>query len=91
LKIALSDFAEFRKVYDYLNCFDNRNKKVKELYNKESYIFENADSLAKIKDKFLAKYVLVQPDNPLIKRYAKFLYNNYQERFPSNKEFLLNL
>ena len=48
LQIALSDYrTEFVRVYDCLNCFDvtAENRNIKELYNKESYIFANNTSL----------------------------------------------
>ena len=33
LKIALSDYQDFVRVYDYINNFDKQNVKVRELYN----------------------------------------------------------
>lgn len=91
IKIALSNYTEFVRVYDYMNHFDNENVKVRELYNNQSYIFDNRQSLTNIKEKFLNKFDLLMPNHPLVIRYAKYLYDNYQERFPKNKEFLLNL
>ena len=77
-------------MYDYINFFDNRNKKIRELYNKDSYILDDSRSLLNIKEKFLNKFNLVQPEHPLIRRYAKFLHDNYKERFPKSK-FLIKL
>jgi hypothetical protein len=38
--IALSDKTEFEIVYNFLFNFDKENKRVKELYNKEAFIFQ---------------------------------------------------
>jgi hypothetical protein len=33
IKLALSNYSEFVRVYDYINYFDNENIKVREIYN----------------------------------------------------------
>ena len=92
VKIALSDYkTEFQKVYDYITFLDGENPAVKELYNTHSYMFENQTSLVNIKEKYLNKFDLLQPDHQLIIRYAKFLFDNYKERFPNNSQFLQSL
>jgi hypothetical protein len=45
-------------------------------------MFENKTSLVNIKVKYLNKFDLIQPENPLIIKYAKFLFDNYKEKFP---------
>ena len=89
--IALSDKTEFEIVYNFLFNFDKENKRVKELYNKEAFVFQQESSLVNIRDTYLKKYDLLQPENILVQRYAKFLYDNYQDNFPKNKEFILML
>jgi len=92
VKVALSDYkTEFQIVYDFLTFLDGQNIAVKELYNNHSYMFENSTSLVNIKEKYLSKFDLLQPNHPLITRYAKFLFDNYKERFPANSQFLQNL
>jgi hypothetical protein len=61
LTLALSDYNEFQRVYDYICYFDNENVKVRELYNNESYIFDNRQSLQNIKEKFLNNFNLLMP------------------------------
>ena len=83
VKVALSDYkSEFLRVYDFMTFFDGENVKIKELYNDHSYMFENKTSLVNIKVKYLNKFDLIQPENPLIIKYAKFLFDNYKEKFP---------
>ena len=79
----MSEFhSEFIKVFDNLfNLGSKDTKVVRELYNEESYIFKNKSSLINIKEKYLSKYNLVTPHSPLVRRYAKFLFDNFQERF----------
>jgi hypothetical protein len=93
LKIALNDYStEFVRVYDYLfNLGKENSKHIKELYDEKSYVFENYSSLINIKDKYLSKYDLVTPHTPLVKRYTKFLFDNYEERFLQNKKYLHDL
>ena len=36
-----------------INNYDNKDKRVKELFNQKSYIFENIDSMSNLFDNFL--------------------------------------
>ena len=48
--------------------------------------------MSNIKQSYLTKYDLSQPQDYLVKRYAKFLYDSIPEkRFKRNKDYLLNL
>ena len=90
----MSDYQEFVKVYDYLNQLDETKKqkmKVKEMYNRESYIQKNRTSMINIKERWLSKYNLLQPDHPLVRRYAKFLYDNFTETHDLSNQFLIKL
>lgn len=64
--IALSDKTEFEIVYNFLFNFDKENKRVKELYNKEAFIFQQENSLINIREKYLKKYDLLQHENILV-------------------------
>ena len=82
------------KVYDYLAQLDDTKKqkmKVKEMYNKESYIQKNRPSMINIKENWLSKYNLLQSDHPLVRRYAKFLYDNFTETHDLTNQFLIKL
>lgn len=79
LKLALNEYlTEFKRVYDCIFNFEPKeDKKIKELYGAESYVFLNSDSLSNIKEKYLNKFDLTMPENPIVKRYAKFLFDNF--------------
>ena len=82
LQLALNDYrTEFLRVYDHLTFFDREVLQIKELYNQESYLFANSTSLLNIKEKYLNKFDMVTPNSPLLRRYAKYLFDNFQERF----------
>ena len=55
LIIALSgDYQnEFISVFKLINNYDNKDKRVKELYNEKSFIYENIDSMSNLFDNFL--------------------------------------
>lgn len=92
LQLALNDYrTEFLRVYDHLTFFDREMLQIKELYNQESYLFANSTSLLNIKEKYLNNFDMVTPNSPLLRRYAKYLFDNFQERFQQNQDFLLML
>lgn len=87
LVVALADYREFERVFDFFMS----NSAVRELYGKHSYIFENAQSLQKLKTKYLddKNYDFLQVDDIVVQRYAKFLFDAYEEElYPDNKVFL---
>ena len=55
LIIALSgDYQnEFTPVFKLINNYDNKDKRVKELFNEKSFIYENIESMSNLFDKFL--------------------------------------
>lgn len=81
LRVALADYHnEFVKVYEFFNYIGpDKNIKVKNMYNKESYFSLNAQSLINIQNSYLDQFNLVTPACPLFCRYAKYLFDNLQE------------
>ena len=94
LVLALNDYKEeFVVVYEYIN----KTTKVKEMYNKDSYLYTHSDSLINIKTKFMDKYNLgkkgfdmIMVESALLRRYIRFCFNHiYDERFKHKEKFLL--
>ena len=87
LTVALSDYADFVTVFEFFM----KSPAVRELYGGRSYIYEDAKSLQRLKLKYLddKNYDFFQPENVVVRRYAKFLFDNYvEEVYPEKKEFL---
>ena len=94
IKIALSDYREFVKVYDYitqLGAKKGTTSRVKEMYNSQSYIQMNQENLENLKNTYLNHYDLLQSEHPLVVRYGKYLYDNFAETQDETNQFLIKL